>query len=186
MIARETCIKSDWLLYIIPKSDMQIDAFSIQSLKASLKQGEKRIISGLHLAGYVIVWYNSFRKREFFPIKAKPRRRGDAKPRIFITKTARLPKEGRFFYVQALPMVLPISTKCSEEFFLFHRCFCSLFTEVNVMTFDIIRNEDGQGLTEYALIIALVAIVAVAALTLLGGQINTIFGDINSDLGGGA
>ena len=53
------------------------------------------------------------------------------------------------------------------------------------MTFDIIRNEDGQGLTEYALIIALVAIVAVAALTLLGGQINTIFGDINSDLGGG-
>ena len=54
------------------------------------------------------------------------------------------------------------------------------------MTFDILRNEDGQGLTEYALIIALVAIVAVAALTLLGGQIQTIFGDINSDLGGGA
>ena len=52
------------------------------------------------------------------------------------------------------------------------------------MTFDILRNEDGQGLTEYALIIALVAIVAVAALTLLGGQIQTIFGDINSDLGG--
>ena len=52
------------------------------------------------------------------------------------------------------------------------------------MTFDILRNEDGQGLTEYALIIALVAIVAVAALTLLGGQIGTIFGDINSDLGG--
>ncbi|MCD6218255.1 Flp family type IVb pilin [bacterium] len=52
------------------------------------------------------------------------------------------------------------------------------------MTFDILKNEDGQGLTEYALIIALVAIVAVAALTLLGGQINTIFGDINSDLGG--
>ncbi|MCD6218253.1 Flp family type IVb pilin [bacterium] len=54
------------------------------------------------------------------------------------------------------------------------------------MTLDILRNEDGQGLTEYALIIALVAIVAVAALTLLGGQIQTIFGDINSDLGGGA
>ena len=54
------------------------------------------------------------------------------------------------------------------------------------MTFDIMRNEDGQGLTEYALIIALVAIVAVAALTLLGGQIQTIFGDINDDLGGGA
>lgn len=42
----------------------------------------------------------------------------------------------------------------------------------------------GQGLTEYALIIALVAIVAVAALTLLGGQIETIFGDITTSLGG--
>jgi pilus assembly protein Flp/PilA len=46
----------------------------------------------------------------------------------------------------------------------------------------IFRNERGQGLTEYALIIALVAIVAVAALTLLGGQIDTIFGDITTAL----
>ena len=50
--------------------------------------------------------------------------------------------------------------------------------------YDIFRNEDGQGLTEYALIIALVAIVAVAALTLLGGQISAIFGNINTELGG--
>lgn len=47
-----------------------------------------------------------------------------------------------------------------------------------------LRRSKGQGLTEYALIIALVAIVAVAALTLLGGQINTIFGDITTELGG--
>jgi len=47
----------------------------------------------------------------------------------------------------------------------------------------VFKNEKGQGLTEYALIIALVAIVAVAALTLLGGQIDTIFGDITTDLG---
>jgi pilus assembly protein Flp/PilA len=45
-----------------------------------------------------------------------------------------------------------------------------------------LRNEKGQGLTEYALIIALVAIVAVAALTLLGGQIGTIFGNITTEL----
>jgi len=51
------------------------------------------------------------------------------------------------------------------------------------MTFKYLKNEKGQGLTEYALIIALVAIVAVAALTLLGGQIDTIFGDITTDLG---
>jgi len=46
------------------------------------------------------------------------------------------------------------------------------------------KNQKGQGLTEYALIIALVAIVAVAALTLLGGQISAIFGDVNTELGG--
>jgi len=50
----------------------------------------------------------------------------------------------------------------------------------------VLRNEKGQGLTEYALIIALVAIVAVAALTLLGGQIDTIFGTITNQLGGAA
>ena len=46
------------------------------------------------------------------------------------------------------------------------------------------RRQKGQGLTEYALIIALVAIVAVAALTLLGGQVSAIFGDITTSLGG--
>jgi pilus assembly protein Flp/PilA len=50
--------------------------------------------------------------------------------------------------------------------------------------FRMLRNERGQGLTEYALIIALVAIVAVAALTLLGGQIDAIFGNITTELGG--
>ena len=45
-----------------------------------------------------------------------------------------------------------------------------------------VRRVKGQGLTEYALIIALVAIVAVAALTLLGGQIDTIFGQITAAL----
>ena len=48
----------------------------------------------------------------------------------------------------------------------------------------VLRKDKGQGLTEYALIIALVAIVAVAALTLLGGQIDAIFGNITSQLGG--
>ncbi len=48
----------------------------------------------------------------------------------------------------------------------------------------LLRDEKGQGLTEYALIIALVAIVAVAALTLLGGQIDAIFGSITGALGG--
>jgi len=58
---------------------------------------------------------------------------------------------------------------------------------LNMTSFNkVLRNEKGQGLTEYALIIALVAIVAVAALTLLGGQIDSIFGDITTELGGSA
>lgn len=56
----------------------------------------------------------------------------------------------------------------------------TLYPLVNAL----VTRRKGQGLTEYALIIALVAIVAVAALTLLGGQINTIFGDITTELGG--
>jgi len=36
-----------------------------------------------------------------------------------------------------------------------------------------LRNDEGQGLVEYALIIALVSIVAIAALRLLGQKANT-------------
>ena len=42
--------------------------------------------------------------------------------------------------------------------------------------------ERGQGLVEYALILVLVAIVVIAALTLLGPTISNIFSDINSAL----
>ncbi len=44
--------------------------------------------------------------------------------------------------------------------------------------------EKGQGLVEYALILVLVAIVVIAALTLLGPTISQIFTDINGALGG--
>jgi pilus assembly protein Flp/PilA len=40
------------------------------------------------------------------------------------------------------------------------------------------RNEDGQGLAEYALILALIAIIAIAALIFLGGQIADILSQI--------
>ncbi len=42
--------------------------------------------------------------------------------------------------------------------------------------------EKGQGLVEYALILVLVAIVVIAALTLLGPQIGRIFSSINNSL----
>ena len=40
----------------------------------------------------------------------------------------------------------------------------------------------GQGMLEYALIIALVAVVVIAALVLLGPQIASIFGNVNNNL----
>lgn len=45
-----------------------------------------------------------------------------------------------------------------------------------------LRNSRGQGLVEYALIIALVAVVVIAALVLLGPQIASIFLHISSAL----
>lgn len=39
-------------------------------------------------------------------------------------------------------------------------------------------NEAGQGLAEYALILALVAIIAIAALLFLGNQIGSVLSDI--------
>jgi Flp pilus assembly pilin Flp len=40
------------------------------------------------------------------------------------------------------------------------------------------RQEAGQGLAEYALILALIAIVAIVALIFLGGQISMILNDV--------
>lgn len=42
--------------------------------------------------------------------------------------------------------------------------------------------EKGQGLVEYALILVLIAIVVIAALTLLGPQIGNIFSKISNSL----
>ncbi len=43
-------------------------------------------------------------------------------------------------------------------------------------------DESGQGLAEYALILALIAIVAIVALIFLGGQISRILSDIGTNM----
>ena len=43
-------------------------------------------------------------------------------------------------------------------------------------------NEEGQGLAEYGLILALIAVVCIVALTTMGGKINTTLGSINAGL----
>jgi pilus assembly protein Flp/PilA len=47
-----------------------------------------------------------------------------------------------------------------------------------------IRREEGQALVEYALILALVSVVAIAALEALGGNITTILQAIADLIGG--
>lgn len=40
----------------------------------------------------------------------------------------------------------------------------------------LVKDEEGQGMTEYGLIIALIAIVVIGALVALSGSLNGIFG----------
>jgi pilus assembly protein Flp/PilA len=42
--------------------------------------------------------------------------------------------------------------------------------------------EEGQAMVEYALILALVSVAAVAILSTLGGSVSSIFNEINNDL----
>jgi pilus assembly protein Flp/PilA len=44
------------------------------------------------------------------------------------------------------------------------------------------RDEEGQGLAEYALILALIAIVAIVALIFLGGQISSILNTVGTSV----
>ena len=43
-------------------------------------------------------------------------------------------------------------------------------------------DEEGQGLAEYALILALIAIVAIVALIFLGGQVSTILSNVGNSV----
>ena len=44
------------------------------------------------------------------------------------------------------------------------------------------REDEGQGLAEYALILALIAIIAIVALIFLGGQISTILSNVGNSV----
>lgn len=49
-------------------------------------------------------------------------------------------------------------------------------------TWDVAGREDGQGLTEYALILALVSMLSIGALTALSGGINGVFTTLTTAL----
>ena len=43
-------------------------------------------------------------------------------------------------------------------------------------------DENGQGLAEYALILAMIAILAIAAVTFMGGQINAVLSKVGKSI----
>ena len=46
----------------------------------------------------------------------------------------------------------------------------------------ILRDDDGQGLVEYALIIAVIAIAVIVAMIFMRGQIQNLFSDIANNV----
>jgi pilus assembly protein Flp/PilA len=44
------------------------------------------------------------------------------------------------------------------------------------------RDDEGQGLAEYALILALIAIIAIVALIFLGGQVSEILSKVGASI----
>ncbi len=49
-----------------------------------------------------------------------------------------------------------------------------------------LRSEDGPTATEYAVMLALIILVCVAAITLIGGKVKTIFTNVDSGLPSGS
>ena len=57
-----------------------------------------------------------------------------------------------------------------------------LFINLQLTMARLFDDEEGQGLTEYALILALIAIIAIAALSLLGGKVTKALSTVGTAL----
>ena len=55
-------------------------------------------------------------------------------------------------------------------------------TQLLAIILSIGNDDEGQGLAEYALILALIAIVAIIALIFLGGQVSTILSTVGNSV----
>ena len=59
----------------------------------------------------------------------------------------------------------------------------ALFNDLYLRVVEMVRrDEDGQGLAEYALILALIAIIAIVALIFLGSQISSILSTVGNSV----
>ena len=59
----------------------------------------------------------------------------------------------------------------------------SLFNYLRTYLRAFVRNDEGQDLLEYALLVALIAIVCILAITTTGTNVNLIFTKIGEELG---
>ena len=62
-----------------------------------------------------------------------------------------------------------------------------MITQYNVLTTwltSLTKSERGASLVEYALLVALIAVVVIGAVTLLGNTAETTFSDVSSEIGG--
>jgi len=57
-----------------------------------------------------------------------------------------------------------------------------MYAYVQVLIAQVFDDEEGQGLTEYALILGLIAVVAVAAATFLGGSVSHVLNTVASSM----
>ena len=49
-----------------------------------------------------------------------------------------------------------------------------------------VKDENGQDLIEYALLAGFISLAAVAAITSVGGSLNTVYGNVNTKVGNAA
>lgn len=57
-----------------------------------------------------------------------------------------------------------------------------LFIDMKLALARLMDDEEGQGLTEYALILALIAIIAIVALTFLGGKVSNVLSTVANSI----
>jgi pilus assembly protein Flp/PilA len=57
-----------------------------------------------------------------------------------------------------------------------------LFINLKLAVERLLEEEDGQGLTEYALILVFIAIVAIVALQFLGGKVSSVLETVGSSI----
>jgi Flp pilus assembly pilin Flp len=58
----------------------------------------------------------------------------------------------------------------------------SIFVRLQCAMYRAIRSEDGQGLTEYALILVFIAILAILALTFLGKSVSNVLSTVGKSV----